>query len=60
MAFFFDDNEEEVALELPLDKATRDWLAHLSVVTGSAPEQIVASMLRDIRIDDEQAHQHTH
>ena len=44
-------------MELALDRATIAWLARLMHVTGTHPSEIVASMLRDIRADDEQAHQ---
>ena len=53
-----DDNDLEVVpMELALDRATIAWLARLMHVTGTHPSEIVASMLRDIRADDEQAHQ---
>ena len=46
---------EIVPLDVPLDADTIAWLARLVRTTGSAPAEIVASMLRDIRIDDEAA-----
>jgi len=51
------DNEpvEIVPLEVPLDAATIAWLARLVRVTKTPPADIVASILRDIRIDDEGA-----
>jgi hypothetical protein len=51
------DNEpvEIVPLEIPLDAATIAWLARLVRATKTPPADIVASMLRDIRIDDEAA-----
>lgn len=42
-----------VRVRLPLDQATVDWLNRLSQHTGDRPELIIASMLRDIRMDDE-------
>ena len=48
--------EPRLDLPLPLDPETRDWLLRLSRVLGDDPLAIVASMLRDIRIDDETAH----
>jgi len=54
----FDDEEQHIPV--PLDAETRKWLAHLSLVTGDSPGRIVASMLRDIRLDDEAAHSQLH
>jgi hypothetical protein len=51
-----DDEVELVPLDLPLDRETMSWLAQLANITGAAPSSIVASMLRDIRKDDEAAH----
>jgi hypothetical protein len=42
---------------LPLDPETEFWLQRLARATGDRPAVIVASMLRDIRIDDEAAHE---
>ena len=50
------DQDEEVILEVPLDRETREWLAKLSKITRDSPAAMVASMLRDIRIDDELTH----
>lgn len=47
----------KVAGLVPLDEETDAWLAQLSQVTGTPREVIVASILRDIRIDDQQADQ---
>ena len=41
---------------LALDQATDAWLKRLARVTGDPPHEIVLSMLRQIRIDDEMAH----
>jgi hypothetical protein len=46
---------EIVPLDVPLDAATIAWLARLSRATGDHPADMVASMLRMIRIDDEAA-----
>lgn len=43
-------------MPLPLDPETELWLQRLARVTGDPPAEIVLSMLRDIRIDDEAAH----
>jgi hypothetical protein len=41
---------------VPLDDDTAAWLAHLGRVTKTPATEIVASMLRAIRVDDEAAH----
>ena len=46
---------EVVPLDLELDAATIAWLARLARATGDHPADMVASMLRMIRIDDEAA-----
>ncbi len=46
---------EVVPLDVPLDARTIAWLARLARVTGDHPAEIVASMLKMIRIDDEAA-----
>jgi len=51
------DDVEVVPLELPLDLRTIAWLARLTHVTGDRAADIVASMLRAIREDDEAAHE---
>lgn len=47
---------EDVPMLLPLDPATIAWLARLHRVTGDHPREIIASMLRQIRVDDEASH----
>ena len=46
---------EIVPLNLELDAATIAWLARLARTVNAHPADIVSSMLRDIRIDDEAA-----
>ena len=46
-----DDKDELV----PLDDETALWLVRLSQVTGTPRGRLVASILRDIRVDDEVA-----
>ena len=46
---------EVVPLDLELDAATIAWLARLARTVNAHPADIVSSMLRDIRIDDEAA-----
>ena len=43
-----------------LDPPTVEWLERLSRVTGDPIPDIIASMLRMIRLDDEQAHETQH
>lgn len=52
--------DEEESVPVPLDAETRAWLARLSRVTGDSPGRMIASMLRDIRLDDEAAHSQLH
>ena len=60
MPLIDDDSDLEVVpMELRLDHATIVWLARLMHVTGTHPNEIVSSMLRDIRTDDERAHSET-
>ncbi len=51
-----DDVIELVRAVLPLDRRTMRWLDRLQRVTGDAAADMIARMLRDIRVDDEQAH----
>lgn len=51
-----EDEVEVVPMELPLDRATIAWLAHLHNLTGDHPRIMIASMLRMIRVDDEALH----
>ena len=47
------DDVEIFPAQLPLDQATIAWLARLHRVTGDHPNEMIASMLRQIREDDE-------
>lgn len=52
------NDEEDLEVfpaQLPLDGATLRWLARLQRLTGDHPNILIASMLRDIRKDDEAA-----
>ena len=49
------DDTEVISMELPLDRQTIVWLLRLTCVTGDRPADIVASILHDIRVDDEHA-----
>lgn len=42
--------------DLPLDAATAAWLGAISLATGAPVGTVIATMLRDIREDDEAAH----
>jgi hypothetical protein len=58
MSMIATNDEEDLEVfpaELRLDGATLRWLARLERLTGAHPNQIIASMLRDIRRDDEAA-----
>jgi hypothetical protein len=54
-----DDDIELVSLALPLDRDTIAWLNKLARDDVEAA-RIIASMLHDIRIDDEAAHSTLH
>jgi hypothetical protein len=55
-----DDSREPVPFVLPLDRETLIWLAQLSGGCDQTAAEIIASMLHDIRIDDEAAHATQH
>jgi hypothetical protein len=54
------DDVEIVRLELPLDRETVSWLSRLSRGCDNEAAQMIASMLKDIREDDEAAHATLH
>ena len=45
---------------LPLDRETERWLIERARESGVDPAKIAAAILRDVRVDDEQAHQTLH
>lgn len=49
-----------MATDIVLDEDTQHWLEELSAETGVHPAVLVASILRDLRIDDEKAHETLH
>lgn len=49
-----------VVVGLPLDQATVDWINRCSQETGDSPEEIIASILRHVRADDDVAHRLHH
>jgi hypothetical protein len=51
-----DDDVDD--LPVPLDRETRRWLADLARASGAHPRELIASMLHDIRRDDERAHRY--
>ena len=53
MSHPIDEDIEVVALALPLDRATASGIEELAAATGAEPEVIIASILHDIREDDE-------
>jgi bacterioferritin (cytochrome b1) len=56
MANFIEDPEETVWIRVPLDSATAVRLQNLSDVCHAAPDNVAASLLRDILAEDEDAH----
>jgi hypothetical protein len=48
--------EDDDILLVPVDPDTAAWLWQLAKATGAPPADLVASMIRDIRVDDETAH----
>jgi hypothetical protein len=50
-----DEDVEPVTVDLPLDAETCEWLQGLSRQSGASIGWMIASMLRHIRIDDEEA-----
>jgi hypothetical protein len=58
--FVVKKDAEPVPLVLPLDQATLQWLTHLSGGNDTVAAEIIASMLRDIRVDDEAMHETRH
>jgi hypothetical protein len=55
-----DDKIEPVSLTLPLDRDTLRWLTALARGQDGQAARIIASMLREIRLDDEAAHATKH
>jgi hypothetical protein len=51
-ATFIVDDEEDI-LPIPIGSELRAWLAQLSRDTGAAPGILAASILDDVRRDDE-------
>lgn len=51
-----DLEDDEDLLPVPLDRDTRRWLVELAQATGNPPARLVATMLAEIRTDDEAAH----
>lgn len=49
------DDVEVVSLDLPLDRATVSWLSRMAKGSDSQAAEMVASMLKMIREDDESA-----
>lgn len=60
MALFdtIDDVEdiEIVPLALPLDRGTVAWLLRMTEGDDAKAAEIIASIVREVRVDDEQAH----
>lgn len=51
---------EAIPLVLPLDRATVAWLLQLCHGNDDLAAELIASMIRSIREDDERAHRSLH
>lgn len=51
-----EDDDTEDVLPVPLDPESVEWLAMLERETGKPARLLVATMIREIRVDDEAAH----
>jgi hypothetical protein len=49
-----DDEIEILPVDLPLDRRTAAWLEELAEETGAEPEVLIASILHDVRTDDDE------
>jgi hypothetical protein len=47
---------DDTIVLVPVDDLTKQWLDKLHALTGTPIAQIIISMLKDIRRDDEAAH----
>ena len=56
----YDGPVEIVTLPLPLDQATIRWLSQMCGGCDHAAAELIASLVRSIRIDDEAAHSTMH
>lgn len=54
------DDVEIVPLALPLDRATISWLTRLSRGNDATAAEFIASIVREVREDDEAAHATKH
>lgn len=52
-----EDEPDVVWLSLPLDLRTFAWLSELAEHCHGTPEAVAASLLRDVKADDEDAHE---
>lgn len=51
-----DEDDEVVRFDVPIDMRTVAWLMELADLAHAPPALIIAAILRDVRQDDEQAH----
>jgi hypothetical protein len=51
------EQADDKVVRVPLPPEEWFWLRRLQAITGDEPSAMIASMLRAIRIDDEQAHE---
>lgn len=55
-----EDDDDVDVLPVPLDRASIEWLAMLERETGKPACLLIATMIREIRVDDEAAHHQAH
>ena len=52
-----DIEADEEVVPIPVDRATRAWLVQQAAATGRHPSEVAATILHDVRSDDERAHE---
>jgi hypothetical protein len=50
------DDDEKVLFDIPLDGDTIERLMNLAVICRAPPREVAASLLRDLLLEDEDAH----
>ncbi len=53
---YYDPDEQVTVIEVPLDDPTFAWVIELAELCHADVRLVIASILRDIRADDEAAH----
>ena len=49
-------DDEVVYFNVPLDLATVAWVCEVAEGCHASPAAVIASLLRDVRVDDQNAH----